>query len=90
MCYSLPFVTTIIIILGFHSIINLGSLERFETGAVIDPEVFHSTGLVRGRKKKVKILANGVLTKALTIKAHAFSAQAREKITALGGTAEVG
>ncbi len=82
---------------GFHnpfreeySIINLGSLERFEAGAVIDLEVFRSTGLVRGRKKKVKILANGELTKALTIKAHAFSAQAREKITALGGTAEVG
>jgi len=82
---------------GFHnpfreeySIINLGSLERFETGAVIDLVVFRSTGLVRGRKKKVKILANGELTKALTIKAHAFSAQAREKITALGGTAEVG
>ncbi len=82
---------------GFHnpfreeySIINLGSLERFETGAVIDLGVFRSTGLVRGRKKKVKILANGELTKALTIKAHAFSAQAREKITALGGTAEVG
>ena len=82
---------------GFHnpfreeySIINLGSLERFETGAVIDLEVFRSMGLVRGRKKKVKILAKGELTKALTIKAHAFSAQAREKITALGGAAEVG
>ncbi len=82
---------------GFHnpfreeySIINLGSLERFETGAVIDLEVFRSMGLVRGRKKKVKILAKGELTKALTIKAHAFSAQAREKIAALGGAAEVG
>ena len=82
---------------GFHnpfreeySIINLGSLERFEAGAVVDLEVFRSVGLVRGRKKKVKILANGELTKTLTIKAHAFSAQAREKITALGGTAEVG
>jgi len=82
---------------GFHnpfreeySVINLGSLERFEAGAVIDLAVFRSTGLVRGRKKKVKILAKGELTKALTIKAHAFSAQAREKITALGGAAEVG
>jgi len=82
---------------GFHnpfreeySIINLGSLERFETGAVIDLEVFRSMGLVRGRKKKVKILAKGELTKALTIKAHAFSAQARKKIAALGGSAEVG
>ena len=82
---------------GFHnpfrkeySIINLGSLERFDAGAVIDLEVFLSVGLVRGRKKKVKILAKGELTKALTIKAHAFSAQARERITALGGAAEVG
>ena len=65
-------------------------LERFEAGSVVDLDVFRQTGLVAGRKAKVKILAKGELTKALTVRAHAFSAQAREKITALGGTAEVG
>ena len=82
---------------GFHNpfrqeyaVINLGSLERFEAGSVVDLDVFRQTGLVGGRKGKVKILAKGELTKALTVRAHAFSAQAREKITALGGTAEVG
>ncbi len=82
---------------GFHNpfrqsytIINLGSLERFEAGSVVDLDVFRQSGLVGGRQGKVKILAKGELTKALTVRAHAFSAQAREKITALGGTAEVG
>ena len=82
---------------GFHNpfrqeyaVINLGSLERFEDGTVVDLDTFRQSGLVRGRNKKVKILAKGELTKALTVKAQAFSAQAREKITALGGTAEVG
>ena len=82
---------------GFHNpfrqeyaVINLGSLERFEAGSVVDLDVFRQTGLVAGRKAKVKILAKGELTKALTVRAHAFSAQAREKITALGGQAEVG
>ena len=80
---------------GFHNpfrqeytIINIGSLERFEAGSVVDLEVFRQSGLANGRKCKVKILAKGELTKALTVRAHAFSAQAREKITALGGTAE--
>ena len=82
---------------GFHNpfrqeyaVINVGSLERFEAGSVVDLDVFRQSGLVSGRKCKVKILAKGELTKALTVRAHAFSAQAREKITALGGTAEVG
>ncbi len=82
---------------GFHNpfrqeytIINIGSLERFEAGAVVDLDVFRQSGLVCGRKCKVKILAKGELTKALTVRAHAFSSQAREKITALGGIAEVG
>ena len=82
---------------GFHNpfrqeytIINIGSLERFEAGSVVDLDVFRQSGLVSGRKCQVKILAKGELTKALTVRAHAFSAQAREKITALGGTAEVG
>jgi large subunit ribosomal protein L15 len=70
-----------------YQIVNLGSLESFSTN-VIDVDALRSAGLVRG-KKKVKILADGDFTKALTIKAHAFSGKAREKIAALGGTVEV-
>jgi large subunit ribosomal protein L15 len=80
---------------GFHNlfrkeydIVNLSSLERFSPGAVVDPAILREVGLIRG-KRAVKILADGVLTKALTVKAQAFSKQAREKIIALGGSAEV-
>lgn len=81
---------------GFHNpfrteyqVVNLRSLERFEAGTRVDAEVLRRSGLVRG-KKKIKILANGELAKALTVRADAFSRQAREKITAAGGVAEVG
>jgi len=80
---------------GFHNpfrkeydVVNLSSLERFSAGAVVDAATLRETGLVGG-KRAVKILADGVLTKALTVKAQAFSKQAREKITALGGSVEV-
>ena len=70
-----------------YEIVNLGSLEHFSVN-VIDIAALQSVGLIRG-KKKVKILADGDFTKVLTIKAHAFSGKAREKIAALGGTVEV-
>jgi large subunit ribosomal protein L15 len=79
---------------GFHNpfrteyqVVNLYSLERFEAGATVDSGVLRQSGLVQG-KKKIKILGMGDLTKALTVKADAFSQQAREKIVALGGSAE--
>ena len=72
-----------------YQILNLSSLERFASGAVVDLAVLREAGLVRGQRK-VKILADGELTKALTVKAHAFSQKAREKIVALGGATEVG
>jgi large subunit ribosomal protein L15 len=71
-----------------YEIVNLSSLERFPTGTVVDMAVLRAAGLVRG-KKKLKVLADGELTKTLTIKANAFSEKAREKIIALGGAAEV-
>jgi large subunit ribosomal protein L15 len=81
---------------GFHnpfreefSIVNIGSLERFEGGSVIDSDMLIKVGLVKNNKKKIKILADGTLTKSLTVKAQAFSKQAQEKITASGGTVEV-
>jgi len=72
-----------------YQIINLSRLERFAPGSVVDLAVLREAGLVRGQRK-VKILADGELTKVLTVKAHAFSQKAREKIMALGGATEVG
>jgi len=81
---------------GFHnpfreefSIVNIGSLEKFDAGSIVDSDTLIKGGLVKNAKKKIKILADGTLTKALTVKAQAFSKQAQEKIAALGGTAEV-
>lgn len=73
-----------------YSIINLNTLERFDAGTVITPEVLLEEGLVKQMENGgVKVLGTGELTKALTVKANAFSASAKEKIEALGGTAEV-
>lgn len=72
-----------------YRIVNLGSLERFSAGSVVDVSVLREVGLVRGKSRKVKILSQGNLTKALVVKVHAFSQQAREKIVALGGSIEV-
>ena len=69
--------------------INLSVLDRFEDGAVVDIDALVETGIVRNPKDGVKILGNGELTKKLIVKANAFSASAKEKIEALGGTAEV-
>jgi large subunit ribosomal protein L15 len=69
--------------------INLSALERFEDGAVVDIEALIETGIVKNPKDGVKILGNGEFTKKLNVKANAFSASAKEKIEALGGTVEV-
>ena len=71
-----------------YEVVNLANLEKFFPGATVDAEVLKQSGLVRG-KNKIKILADGELTKVLTVKAHAFSEKAREKIISLGGTVEV-
>lgn len=69
--------------------INVSALERFENGAVVSVETLMETGIVKNPKDGVKILGNGEFTKKLTVKANAFSAGAKEKIEALGGTCEV-
>ena len=70
--------------------INLGVLnDRFEDGAVVDIDALLETGIVKNPKDGVKILGNGEITKKLTVKANAFSESAKEKIEAIGGTAEV-
>lgn len=71
-------------------IANLGAIsEIFKEGATITVNELFAFGLVRSMDKPVKILGDGELDKPLTIKADAFSAAAREKIAAAGGTAEV-
>ncbi len=69
--------------------INLSVLENFDNDAVVDVNALIEAGIVKNPRDGVKILGNGELTKKLTVKADAFSASAKEKIEALGGTAEV-
>jgi large subunit ribosomal protein L15 len=71
----------------FH-ILNLADLDRFESGATVDESALRSAGLVKGGRKKIKILGNGDLTKKLTVQADKFSKTAREKIEAAGGTCQ--
>jgi large subunit ribosomal protein L15 len=66
--------------------VNLRDLERFDAGTEITPELLAKHGLVRNTRVDVKILGHGELTKKLSVTAHRFSATAREKIEAAGGT----
>ena len=68
--------------------VNLSDLDqRFKSGAEVSPQTLREAGLAK-RSDPVKILARGELSKKLTVRAHAFSAAAREKIEAAGGTCE--
>ena len=69
--------------------LNISVLERFENGATVDVEALRAAGIVKNSFDGVKILGNGEFTKKLNVKADAFSESAKEKIVALGGTAEV-
>lgn len=69
--------------------INVGTLDAFDNGAVVDIQVLLDAGLVKNSFDGVKILSNGNLTKSLTVKATAFSEAAKQKIEAAGGKAEV-
>ena len=73
-----------------YSIVNLSILENFEANAVVDMEVLNEKGLIKVLKGSVglKVLGNGTLTKALTVKAAGFSAAAKEAIEKAGGKAE--
>jgi large subunit ribosomal protein L15 len=81
---------------GFHnpfrrtfSIVNLSRLEAaFDGGAVVDAAALIAHGLVRAGRP-IKVLGQGELSKALTVKAHAFSESAKARIAAAGGSAEV-
>ena len=73
-----------------YAIVKVESLEeRFEAGATVSIEMLREAGLVKKTMDGVKILGNGEITKALTVQAHKFTAQAKEKIEKAGGKAEV-
>jgi large subunit ribosomal protein L15 len=81
--------------LGFRAIdrkrievVNLGSLGRFDAGTVVDPETLIAAGLVSKRHDAIKILGKGSLDRALTVRAHAFSASAKRVIEEAGGKVE--
>ena len=70
--------------------VNLSDLNRFDEGAEVSPQTLRDKGLARRKRVPIKILAKGNLErKNLTVSAHAFSAAAREKIEAAGGTCTV-
>lgn len=70
--------------------INVGLLEDvFDTGAVVDIESLRAKGILPKKTKVIKILANGELTKKLTVKANGFSDTAKQKVEAVGGVAEL-
>ncbi|GAB4487602.1 MAG: 50S ribosomal protein L15 [Thermodesulfovibrionales bacterium] len=71
------------------AVVNLDVLNRLSDVTVITPEVLVEKGVVKDLKDGLKILGNGTLQRAVTVKADAFSASAAEKIKAAGGTAEV-
>jgi large subunit ribosomal protein L15 len=70
--------------------VNVASLEsRFEAGAEVTVELMQANGLGTRKDVPIKVLAGGELSKALTVHAHAFSASARERIEAAGGTCKL-
>ncbi|MGC9529734.1 MAG: 50S ribosomal protein L15 [Candidatus Bipolaricaulaceae bacterium] len=72
-----------------YAVVNVGQLDdRFQAGDTVTLEVLCARGVVKDRKAGLKVLGEGELTKALTVKAAKFSRQAREKILAAGGQVE--
>lgn len=69
--------------------VNLEALNQFDNGATVDETAFRNAGLANGKSDGIKVLGDGELKKKLTVKAHAFSKSAKEKIEAQGGSCEV-
>ena len=72
-----------------YAIVNLEQLEKFDEGTVVAPELLIERGIVKKLEDGLKVLAEGELTKPLTVRAHKFSKAAEEKIRAAGGSTEV-
>lgn len=72
-----------------YHLVKLKDLEKFARGTVVGLEEFRRAGLIKRRSDRIKILGNGELKGAFTVKAHKFTRSARERIEAAGGKAEV-
>lgn len=92
---QLPLVRRLPYLAGFknrgrveYAPVNLARLDIFEAGTEVTPELMMAMGLIKSAQRPVKVLGEGDLDVALTVKAHKFSASAREKILAAGGSVE--
>ena len=68
--------------------VNVGELDRFAEGTIVTPELLVQNRMVKKSFDAIKVLGNGDLTKRLTVHAHGFSASAKTKVEASGGTVE--
>lgn len=80
---------------GFHNpfkeqyhLVNVGSLDGFEANSEVTPEALAEAGLIRDTELKVKLLGEGELSKAVTVRVHKWSQSAQQKVEAAGGTLE--
>jgi large subunit ribosomal protein L15 len=71
------------------AVVNVGDLDRFEDGATVTPQELKEKGLIEKDKLPIKVLGDGEIAKKIAVKANAFSAKARQKIEAAGGSVEV-
>ncbi len=68
--------------------VNVAMLDAFEAGTEVTIDLLRQTGMVKGNWDGVKVLGNGEISKKISVKANAFSASAKEKIEAAGGSCE--
>jgi len=71
-----------------YNTVNIGQLSTFESGTEVTPDTLVAAGMVKSLRKPIKVLADGDIGNAITVKANKFSAAAKAKIEAAGGTAE--
>ena len=72
-----------------YTTVKISDLEKFEAGSVVDVNALLEKGMIKKTNDGVKVLGNGELTKALTVKLNAYTASAKEKIEKAGGKVEV-
>ncbi len=72
-----------------YTVINVRDLNRFKAGATVGEDELRGMGMVKGRRRLIKILGQGDLDRKLVVRAHSFSASAKKKIEEAGGRAEV-
>lgn len=72
-----------------YEIVNIQTLNHFDNGTTITPEVLVETGIIKKKDGRIKILGEGNLEKQLTVQGHRFSKSAVEKIESTGGSIEV-